>query len=91
MDIKELLNSIGVRRSGEYSKDGSYVVDLYSDDEYGKVYSTIEKDERFTYKEKASSMTIDNSNMIYQYDDAYQVVLKADLRNDIYTVIVNEI
>ena len=36
-------------------------------------------------------MTIDNGNMIYQYGDEYQIILKADLRNDIYTIVVNEI
>ena len=91
MSIKELLKSIGITRSGGYSSDGSYVVDLYSDDEYGKVYSTIEKDDSFKYKDKASSMTIDNSNMIYQFNNEYQVILKADLKNDIYMVVVIEI
>ena len=91
MTVKELLRLIGIDKAGEYSEDGSYVVDLDSDDEYGKVYSTIEKNDDFVYREKSSSMTIDNSNMIYQYGDEYQVILKADLRNDIYTIVVNEI
>ena len=91
MTVKELLRLIDVNKAGEYSDDGSYVIDLDSDDEYGKVYSTIEKNDDFVYKEKSSFMTIDNSNMIYQYGDEYQVILKADLRNDIYTIVVNEI
>ena len=36
MNVKDVLRKIGIVFDGEYSKDGSYVIDLFDSNQYGK-------------------------------------------------------
>ena len=40
--IKDVLRDLNIVFEGEYSKDGSYVIDLYDSDQFGKIYSLLE-------------------------------------------------
>lgn len=46
MMYEDVLKSLALDQySGTLSKNGAYVVDLYSDLDFGKVYSTLEENE----------------------------------------------
>lgn len=86
--MEELLKSIGIEAKGEYTKNGSYIVDIKDYDEYGKYYSLLEKSDLEEVQD-TSQITLHTTNVTYANDD-YQVVLQADLDEDLYKIVVTE-
>ena len=86
--MEELLKSIGITTKGEYTKNGSYVVDIKDYDEYGKYYSLIDKSDLEEVQDTAQ-ITLHTTNLTYA-NDQYQVVLQADLDEDLYKIVVTE-
>lgn len=91
MDVEDLLLELGIKKEGNYSSNGSYVIDLDSSEEFGKIYSLLDTNKDLEYEEDSSLLTVDNSSMIYNYDDIYQIVLIADFKNNQYKVTIREI
>lgn len=86
--MEELLKSIGITAKGEYTKNGSYVVDIKDYDEYGKYYSLLDKSNLEEVQDTAQ-ITLHTTNLTYA-NDQYQVVLQADLDEDLYKIVVTE-
>lgn len=86
--MEELLKSIGITAKGEYTKDGVYVVDIKDYNEYGKYFSLLEKSELEEVQDTCQ-MTIHTTNVTYA-SDKYQLVLQADLDEDLYKLVVTE-
>lgn len=87
--MDEVLKKLGIYLDGEFSKDGSYVVDIYDSDEFGRVYSTLEKNDDVEELYSNSLLTIHNSSISYLYDN-YQITLIADFEQDLYKLIISE-
>lgn len=86
--MEELLNSIGITAKGEYTKDGAYVVDIKDYNEYGKYFSLLEKSDLEEVQDTCQ-VTIHTTNVTYTTED-YQVVLQADLDEDMYKLVVTQ-
>lgn len=86
--MEELLKSIGITAKGEYTKTGSYVVDIKDYDEYGKYYSLLDKSDIEEVQDTAQ-LTLHTTNITYA-NDQYQIVLQADLDEDLYKIVVTE-
>lgn len=86
--MEELLKSIGITATGEYTKNGSYVVDIKDYDEYGKYFSLLEKSDLEEVQD-TSQITIHTTNVTFATDE-YQIVLQADLDEDMYKLVVTE-
>lgn len=86
--MEELLKSIGITAKGEYTKNGSYIVDIKDYDEYGKYYSLLDKSDLDEVQDTAQ-ITLHTTNLTYA-NDQYQVVLQADLDEDLYKIVVTE-
>ena len=86
--MEELLKSIGITAKGEYTKNGSYVVDIKDYDEYGKYYSLLDKSDIEEVQDTAQ-ITLHTTNITYA-NDQYQIVLQADLDEDLYKIVVTE-
>lgn len=86
--MEELLKSIGIDAPGEYTKNGSYVVDIKDYNEYGKYFSLLDKSELEEVQD-TSQLTIHTTNITFANDE-YQVVLQADLDEDLYKIVVTE-
>jgi hypothetical protein len=86
--MEELLKSIGITAKGEYTKDGAYVVDIKDYNEYGKYFSLLEKSELEEVQDTCQ-VTIHTTNVTYTTED-YQVVLQADLDEDMYKLVVTQ-
>ena len=84
----ELLKSIGITAKGEYTKDGAYVVDIKDYNEYGKYFSLLEKSDLEEVQDTCQ-VTIHTTNVTYTTED-YQVVLQADLDEDMYKLVVTQ-
>lgn len=86
--MEELLKNIGITTKGEYTKDGSYIVDIKDYNEYGKYFSLLEKSELEEVQDTCQ-MTIHSTNVTYA-SEKYQIVLQADLDEDLYKLVVTE-
>lgn len=86
--MEELLKSIGITDSGTYTKDGAYVVDIKDYDDYSKYFSLLEKSDLEEVQD-TSLITIHTTSVTYASDD-YQLVLQADLDEDMYKLIVTQ-
>jgi hypothetical protein len=87
--MKELLSKLGLSETGDYGKDNVYTVDLKDSDEYGKVYSKLDKSEEFYEIEDSSLLTIHNSSIVYE-NDKYEVILISDFDQDTYKLTIKE-
>lgn len=86
--MEELLKQIGITAKGEYTKNGAYVVDIKDYNEYGRYFSLLEKSELEEVQDTAQ-VTIHTTNVTYASDN-YQIVLQADLDEDLYKLVVTE-
>ena len=90
MYLEKFLEKIGITQVGHYTKSNSYVIDIEDSDEYGKVYSILDKCDEIEEDEDSSTLNIHNSNIIFESDD-YQFVLIADLDQDTYKLVCKEL
>ena len=86
--MEELLKEIGITTTGTYTKNGSYVVDIKDYNEYGKYFSLLEKS-NLEEVQDTSQVTIHTTNITYA-SDKYQLVLQADLDEDMYKLVVTQ-
>ena len=86
--MEELLKSIGINAKGEYTENGAYVVDIKDYNNYGKYFSLLDKSDLEEVQD-TSQITLHTTNVTYA-NDQYQVVLQADLDEDLYKLVVTE-
>lgn len=86
--MEELLKKIGITATGEYTKSGAYVVDIRDYDEYSKYFSLLDKSDLEEVQDTAQ-ITIHTTNVTFASDN-YQIVLQADLDEDLYKLVVTE-
>ena len=90
MYLEKFLSGIGIDQVGHYTKSNAYVIDIEDSDEYGKVYSRLDKCEDLVEDEDSSTMNIHTSNIIFESDD-YQFTLIADFDQDTYKLVCKEL
>ena len=87
-----MLKTLGLDYlEGQYGKQNTYVIDLGSDREFGKVYTILDNAYGVDQEEESVLLTVHNSQIIYNYMDEYQLVLKADFDHELYSLIISEI
>lgn len=92
MVAETVLKNIGIKKSGTYSDDGSFVVDIDNSDEFGKIYSILEDSDLLDLQEDNSILTEDEANLNYLYEDEkFLISLTGDFENDIYQMTLTEI
>lgn len=87
--MEEFLNELGIAKHAEKSNDGSYVIDIESSDEYGRIYSKLDRSDLVDEAEESSQLTIDTSSIQFEGDD-YILTLLADFNEDLYKLVVRE-
>jgi hypothetical protein len=86
--MEELLKGIGIKATGEFTKNGAYVVDIRDYDDYSKFFSLLEKSDLEEVQDTAQ-ITVHTTNVTFASDE-YQIVLQADLDEDLYKLVVTE-
>lgn len=86
--MKEFLKNLGITRDGEYTKNGAYVIDIKDYDEYSKYFSLLDKSD-LQEEQDTAQITIHTTSVTYT-SDRYQLVLQADLDEDMYKLVVTE-
>jgi hypothetical protein len=90
MFLEKFLTEIGISQVGHYTKSNSYVIDIEDSDEYGKIYSSLDKCEELVEDEDSSTITVHTSNIVFESDN-FQFILMADLDQDTYKLVCKEI
>lgn len=88
--MKELLRQLGINAVGNYTDDGSYVIDIDNSDKWGVYYSKLDNSDLLELQEESSLLTADNASQIY-FSDEYQLALVADFDNEIYKLVISEL
>ena len=93
MNEKEFLTKLGITKEGNYSSDNdAYIIDLSNSDEYGKIFSKLDKSNEVELLEDNQVITEQGSSLIYEAEDeSYILNLIADFDEDKYQLIINKI
>ena len=86
--MEEFLKSVGIKPTGEYTKNGAYVIDINDQNEYIIFFSILDKSDLEEAQDTAL-ITIHTTNVTF-VSDKYQLVLQADLDEDMYKLVVTE-
>ena len=84
------MSAIVISQTGHYTKSNAYVIDIEDSDEYGKVYSSLDKCDELVEDEDSSTITVHTSNIVFESDN-YQFTLIADFDQDTYKLVCKEI
>ena len=89
--MEEMLLELGLDKYASVEgRNNSYVIDLGSDSDFGRIYTALDNSEYVVQEEESVLLTVHNASIIYEYKDEYQLVLKADFDNELYSVIITE-
>lgn len=84
MTVEELLSKLKINNNYKEVTD-AYEIEISNSDEYGKIYSKLDKSSIISEDDAGSSVSIDNSTIKYVTDDAtITMYLIADFDNDTY-------
>ena len=91
MIAREYLQSIGINKEGEYAED-AYVVSLTNSNEYGRIFTILEKSDDLDIMEDNQVITEQGSSLMYESESQpFIISLLADFDQDIYQLVVNTI
>ena len=89
MYLEKFLEKLGITQVGHYTKTNTYIIDIDDSDEYGKIYSLLDKSNEIEEDEDSSTITIHTSNIVFESDN-YQLTLIADFDQDTYKLVCKE-
>ena len=88
--MEEFLKELGITKQGRKNENGFYVIDIDDSDEFGKIFSKLDKSDLVDEDEESSSITLDSANITYLGDD-YTITLMGDFENDTdYKLVMRE-
>lgn len=95
MTEQEYLKKIGINKTVNKGTSDSYIVDISNSDEYGKIYSILDKavdKEELDMLEDNQVVTEQGSSLMYESEtEPYILNLIADFDGDVYQLVINKI
>lgn len=88
--MKDLLKKIGITEAGYFDKDGNYIIDFETSDDFNKAFAKLNNTNLVEENEASSVININVSNILYLNDD-FSLNLIADFNQDIYKLVVVEL
>lgn len=90
LTLYELLREIGIDKTGTYSDNDTYTIDLTDSNEYGRINSLLDRSDILDPIDESSYVTADNANLDYKYQDQFILSLIADFEEDYYQLVITE-
>lgn len=90
MTIHELLREVGINRTGTYSDNDTYTIELNDSNDFGRINSILDRANILDPIDESSYVTSDNANLDYKYQDQFILSLIADFENDYYQLVITE-
>lgn len=87
--MEKFLKQLGIDLTLYKNDDGDYSADIKDSNEYGRIFSKLDKSDLIDEDQECSTVTFENSNIQYVNDD-YTITLIADFENDTYSLHIRE-
>lgn len=87
--MKDYLKSLGITKEGKMTGN-IYTVHLHDSDEYGKIYSLLDKYDGLYENEEDSEISSHSAKILFE-DDSYVITIYADFDYDTYRLTVREL
>lgn len=92
MQIEEYIKSLGIDKELEKGESNSYIIPLMNSNEFGKIFTKLEKAEDLDPLEDNQVVTEQGSSLVYESSSQpYILNLIADFDGDVYQLVINEI
>ena len=95
MTVEQLLRELNIHITGSYTNKDTYVIDLEDSNEYGRIYSLLERSDLLELINDTSFLNSENGSMEYRYEDEegtiIQLSLIANWDNDEYKLVVMKV
>lgn len=88
--MNEFLKELGINKTATKGGGNIYSVDIENSDEYGRVYSKLDKSDLVEEIPDSSQMTYETASIQFENDD-YLITLLADFEADNYKMTIKEI
>ena len=88
MVAETLLKNLGINKTGSYSEDGDFIVDIANDIEFSKIYTLLDRSDSLEFLEDDSALTLQDADISYAYKDEFLLTLIADFEKDSYKLIL---
>lgn len=87
--MEEFLKELGITNEITSKESDKLVIDIEDSEDYGKIYSRLDKSDLVEEDQESSQITYDTSSIQFESDD-YLITLLADFENDKYTLTIKE-
>ena len=87
--MEEFIKELGIQGTINKTENGKGIIDIQDSNEYGRIYSRLDRSELLEEDEDSSQITADNASIYYESDE-YQLILLADFNADQYKLIIKE-
>ena len=87
--MEDFLKQLGINKPVVKGSGGIYTVDLEDSDEYGKMYSLLDKSKLVDEIPDSSQMTYETASIQFESDE-YLITLLADFEADSYKITIKE-
>ena len=95
MTLEQLLRELNIHIAGSYTNKNTFVIDLEDSNEYGRIYSLLERSDLLELINDTSFLNSENGSMEYRYEDEegtiIQLSLIANWDNDEYKLVVMKV
>lgn len=85
--MEEFLKELGIQGTPQRTDDNTYILDIEGSDNYGRIYSRLDRSDLLEEDEESSQLTLDTSSLRYENDE-YQLTLLADFNEDKYQLVI---
>ena len=87
--MEEFLKELGITKEPSSIKPDQIIIDIDDSNEYGKIYSKLDKSELVDEDQESSQITFDTSSIQFESDD-YLITLLANFETDEYKLTIKE-
>lgn len=87
--MEEFLKEIGIQGTLIPASNGSMILDIEGSDNYGRIYSRLDRCELLEEDEESSQLTVDTAAIQYDSEN-YRITLLANFNIDEYKLIIKE-
>lgn len=88
--MNEFLKKLGINKTAVKGGGNIYTVDIENSDEYGRIYSKLDKSDQVEEIPDSSQMTYETASIQFENDE-YLITLLADFEEDTYKMTIKEI
>jgi len=87
--MEEFLKKLGIQGKLKKSSNNAMVLDIDGSDNYGRIFSRLDRSDLLEEDEDTSQLTLDTSSIQYMSDE-YRITLLADFNTDEYKLVIKE-